>query len=203
VDVVAMLIVNTVSLGLILAWPKCWWQAGSASRGLLVPLVLLALLMGALHFGINRPYSAEIWMGSAICILAYYLAQLINSRVPLSEHGKIVRDLERIRLHVQEELKKQTPRIDERWIPHLLALGMASDIERWRNESLGMLLRNSRDADEGSLPRFSGAPFTGRLPEPFESRLGWTDACYGEPDEEDDFEYTEDDDDRETERDRN
>ena len=33
VDVVAMAIVNTVSLGLILAWPKCWWQAGRASRG--------------------------------------------------------------------------------------------------------------------------------------------------------------------------
>ena len=128
-DLVAMLIVNTVSLGLILAWPKCWWQAGRASRGLLVPLVLLASLLGALHFSINRPYPAEMWKGSAICILAYYLAQLINSRVPLSEHGKIVRDLARIRLYVQEELKKQTPRLDDRWIPHLLALGMASDIE--------------------------------------------------------------------------
>ena len=66
-----------------------------------------------------------------------------------------------------------------------------------------MLLRNSRDADEISLPRYTGAPFTGKLPEPFGSRPGWTDAFYGEPDEEDDFEDIQDEDDRETERDRN
>jgi hypothetical protein len=91
---------------------------------------------------------------------------------------------------VQGELKKQTPRLDDRWIPHFLALGMASDIERWRHESGRMLLRVSRDADEGSLLRYTGAPFTGQLPEPFGSRPGWTDAFYGEPDEEDDFEDT-------------
>jgi hypothetical protein len=114
----------------------------------------------------------------------------------------MVRDLARIRRYAQRELKKQTPRLDDRWIPHLLALGLASDIERWRAESGRMLLRNSRDADDGSLQRYTGAPFTGQLPEPFATSPGWTDAFYGEPDDEDDFEDTEDEDERGVERER-
>jgi hypothetical protein len=192
-----------LALGLIVAWPKRWWHVGRVKRGMLVPLVLLAALFAALHFTINRPYPARMWAGSAICILAYYLAQLINSRLPSHERGKMVRDLARIRRYAQGELKKQAPRLDDRWIPHLLALGLASDIERWRDESGRMLLRISHDADEGSLLRYSGAPFTGQLPVPFVSRPGWTDAFYGEPDGEDDFEDTEDENERGVELDRN
>jgi hypothetical protein len=201
-DFVPILIVNTLALGLIVAWPKRWWHAGRVKRGLLLPLVLLAALFFSLHFTINRPYPAQMWAGSAICILAYYLAQLINSRLPSHERGRIVRDLMRIRRYAQGELKKQTPRLHDRWVPHLLALGLGSDIERWRDESGRMLLRFSHDADDVSLLRYTGIPFTGQLPEPFVSRPGWTDAFYGEPDEEDDFEDTEREDERREESDR-
>jgi hypothetical protein len=135
-----------------------------------------------------------MWAGSAICILAYYLAQLINSRLPSHKRGRIVRDLVRIRRHAQIELKKQTPRLDDHWIPHLLALGLAADIERWRDESRRGLLRISHGSDE--ISRYTGAPFTGQRPEPYVGRPGWTDSFYGELEEEEEFENTESEDER-------
>ena len=200
-DFVIVVIANMLALGLVVAWPKRWWHVGRAKRGLLVHLVLLAGLFAALHFSVNRPFPAAMWAGSAVCILAYYLAQLLNSRLPSHERGRIVGDLMRIRRFAQRELKKQTPRLDDHWIPHLHALGLASDIQRWRDESRRGLLKISHD-DESLLVHYTGAPFTGQLPEHFVGRPDWTDAFYGElEEEEEEFEDAEGEDERCPERD--
>jgi hypothetical protein len=109
--------------------------------------------------------------------------------------------LVRIRRFAQRELKKQTPRLDDHWIPHLHALGLASDIQRWRDESRRGLLRISHDHESSPL-HYTGAPFTGQLPEPFVGRPDWTDAFYGElEEEEEEFEDIEGEDERWAERD--
>jgi hypothetical protein len=177
---IAMLVVNAVALWLIGSWPKHWWHVGRPTGGLVIPLLLLVVLYAVPHFTINRPYAAEIWVGSAICILAYYLAQLINSRLPLDQHGRIVRDLVRVRDYARRELKGPTPRLEDRWIPHLLALGLKPEIVRWRADAKKMPVRSSRETFESSHSGYAGEPFTGRLPERFQGRPGWTDPFYYE-----------------------
>lgn len=180
---VIMILGNLAALVIAVGWPKGWWHGGRPSRGLLVPLVLLAALFGALHLGVNRPYAAEVWVGSVVCILAYHLAQLINSRLPTRGPANIVRDLIRIGQFVKAELRGPAPRLDDRWIPQLLALGLGPQIEGWRQEFGGAMAGLSSTTYDDFAPRFSGAPFTGRLPEPFVGPPGWADVFFAVPDD--------------------
>lgn len=192
-DLLPMIIlVNVAALALMLSWPKGWWHGDRSSWGLLVPLVLLAALFAILHIGVNRPFAVEAWIGSAIVILAFHLAQLINSRMPNSGANAIKRDLIQLNRYAAAELRKPSPRLDDRWVPHLMALGLERQIEEWRRTFGESMTGDSSVTGDASSPQRVGAPFTGQLPEPFVGPLDWTDAFFYDANV-DDFDLEDDD----------
>lgn len=177
-DYVAVLLTNFLALCITFGWPKQWWHGGLPRRGLLVPLILLATLLGALQFAVNRPYAVEAWTGSAVCILAFYVATMINSRMPNRGPMKITRDLSRIRQFARAELRTPIPHLDDRWVLHLIALGLGPEIEAWQNKFGQPRQAAARDPMFDSQSFIHSAPFTGLVPPPVASDPSWADVFF-------------------------
>jgi uncharacterized membrane protein YgcG len=95
------------------------------------PLVLWAAGVGWLAWGgagasgLTVAAQATLW-GAAL------LAVAGTARTPLSQKAVAVRKrLAAARRHFQRELHRPEPRLQDAWIPYLLAFGLGPDLDRW------------------------------------------------------------------------
>ena len=103
------------------------WRAPVAAG----PLVLWAAGVGWLAWG---GAGASGWTVAAQATLwgAALLAVAGTARTPLSQKAVAVRKrFAAARRHFQRELRRPEPRLQEAWIPYLLAFGLGPDLDRW------------------------------------------------------------------------
>ncbi|MDV6034783.1 MAG: DUF2207 domain-containing protein [Phycisphaera sp. RhM] len=186
-ELIVVVVVNFLALMLTLGWPKRWWHVGVARRGLLLHLIVLATAYAAMHLAVNRPYSAQAWIGSAVSILAYFSAQLIAAWMPHRGVWQVKRELYRVRQYARGELRKPTPMLDNRWIPYLEALGLGPEMKRHRSE-MGQSLRaaaisRSHDHTSEAIRSVIRVPYTGIPAQRLIRESGWADVFLLSPDE--------------------
>ena len=135
----------------------------------------------ALLLSSNPPLPAQAWIGTALVALAAYAALLAGARRPWrGEPHATVRELERIRRYAAAELRRTQPRLEDRFVAHLEALGLGPRIEKWRSAGGNMLggdLSHLQEADAGGAVPLA-RPFTGRASVPFKGRHGWSEALW-------------------------
>jgi hypothetical protein len=208
-EVIAIVLVNVAALVITFLWPKQWWHSGLPKRGLFLHLIVLILLYGALHLAINRPYPADVWTYSAVSILAYFVAQLVSARAPALGAMNRQRDVSQVRHYAIGELHKPAPNLDDRWIYHLVAMGLAPDIERWSNAHPDALHSGSSASENQFNRPICSSPFTGLPPEPWPGPPGWAEVFEVSSaeldededwDEEDEFDNDELDDERDDDK---
>jgi hypothetical protein len=185
-DYVAMLIfANAVAALLVAAWPRAWWHGTLPRRGLLIPLFGLIAVFLAVHLSVNRPLPAQVWVGTGLAALAGFAIVLGGSRMPAGGPYQQVRQLGVIRRFALNELRRPYPRLEDGWLPHLRALGLAGAIEAWQRRHGGVASRAPDLSSEGASDALAGPRFTGLprasvgLPE------GWTDGLWVDPGEDD------------------
>ena len=179
-----VIIANVLLLGALRLWPRAYWHGGkswTAAIALLIPGAFATAAALALLVSANPPLPARGWVGAAIVALSAYAALLALARRPWrAEPHATVRELERTRRYAERELRRPQPRLEDRFVPHLEALGLGPRLERWRNAGgnvVGGDLANLQDADaSGSAPL--ARPFTGRATVPFKSAHSWADALW-------------------------
>ena len=179
-----VIIVDVLFLGGLRIWPRAYWHAGKswmAAIALLIPGAFASVAAIALLVSANPPLPAQGWVGTAVVALAAYASLLAAARRPWrGEPHATVRELERIRRYAEGELRRPQPRLEDRFVPHLEALGLGPRLEAWRNARgnvVGGDLANLQDTDaSGSAPL--ARPFTGRASVPFKSAHSWADALW-------------------------
>ncbi len=141
-----VLIGDLAVLFLLRAWPRGYWHGGQrwpAAIALLVPGLLASALATALLFSISPSMAPQGYLGTAAAALAAYAALLAGARRPWrGEPHALVRDLGRIRRYAKRELRRAQPRLEDRFLPHLEALGLGKHLEAWR-QSVGQRRRRA------------------------------------------------------------
>lgn len=126
---------------------------------LLVPLLLAFAAVVYVHFAASMPPGVFGSVGFALMLLAAYKAILAGSA---TRDDAEMRPLVRARAWLRNELKSATPRLRDEQIPWLTALGLGSDVDRWR--------RRHQTAES----RFgSGAYWTGTPPKEDDDEEAW------------------------------
>jgi hypothetical protein len=179
-----VLIGDLAVLFLLRAWPRGYWHGGQpwpAAVALLVPGLLASTLATALLFSISPPMAPQAYLGTAAAALAAYAALLAGARRPWrGEPHALVRDLGRIRRLAKRELRRAQPRLEDRFLPHLGALGLGKHLEAWRQSAASGAGGHSSSlpADTADGPVPLSRPFTARPTVPFAGPPRWTDALY-------------------------
>jgi len=99
---------------------------------LLIPLLLAFAVVVCVHFIAPLPPGVFGSVGLALILLAAYKAILAGSA---TRDSAAMRPLVRARNWLRNELKSATPRLRDEHIPWLTALGLGSDIDRWRRRN--------------------------------------------------------------------
>jgi hypothetical protein len=161
-------------------WPRRWWHGGRPRRSavaLLYPLAALTAAVAAFHLAVARPLPADAWLGTTLAALACYLIVLGGSRMPTrGEPFESRRATARIRRFAAAELRKAAPRLSDKWVAHLEALGLGGELARWR-ERHGDAAQAVPELGDGAAAVI-GPRFRGRGAMPFAGPPGWTDALY-------------------------
>ena len=175
---------NLLFLGAFRTWPRGYWHGARswlAAVVLLVPGLFAIAAALALLVSANPPLPPRAFVGTAVVALAAYGALLAGARRPWrGEPHATVRELYRIRAYSDRELRRPQPRLDDRFVAHLEALGLGPRLEAWRAASGGMtggdLSSMQADSSDGSAP--PARPFTGRATVPFKGPDDWGDALW-------------------------
>ena len=135
----------------------------------LVPVIVATFAVLAVHFYRNTPLTAYGSAAVALIALRSIAALLSCAR---GDENPARAPQKRIAAlgarYARRELRKSRPNLDDQWIPHLLALGLAPQIAAWRAR------RVAGDPINRSIPVSSGPefvharPFTGVPPFPTE-----------------------------------
>jgi uncharacterized membrane protein YgcG len=83
------------------------------------------------------------------------------ARTPLgAEEMALRKRLAAARAHLERELARERPRLDDTWIPYLLALGLGPDVDRWFGAygRAGRTTWASDSATQGGSGASGGAP---------------------------------------------
>jgi hypothetical protein len=123
----------------------------------LVPLVLLTLAMTAIHVATNASLSIYASAGMALFTLGNFQSMLNGSRPHVrGPEARRFAELARIRAFAERELRRERPALEDAWIPHLEAMGLADRIRAWRDRHA-----KTSSGVPGGLDMPS-SPFTGR-----------------------------------------
>lgn len=141
---------------------------------LLFPLVALTAVMVGLRLAQNPSPGLDAAIGLTLLSLGCYQSMLNSARPSFrGEAGRRSAGFAQAKAFAAAELRKESPALEDGWIPHLEALGLARDLESWR-----------RRFAEGSGGMVSG-PFTGRAPAPPALPEDWSNGFFVYADEED------------------
>jgi hypothetical protein len=135
----------------------------------LVPVIVATFAVLAMHFYRNTPITAYGSAAVALIALRSIAALLSLARGDENPVRAAQRRIATLGArYARRELRKSRPNLDDQWIPHLLALGLAPQIAAWRER------RGAGDPINRSVPMSSGPdfgqarPFTGVAPFPTE-----------------------------------
>lgn len=139
-----VLIIGFLFLGLLF-WPlslacgfwgrrvagrKNWWLAGSLAAAWL-PAVLLLVAAGTEWLPVTASFAAAAVLGALAALAgAFNLARARDGKERLARRL----DLLAGRRFFRHELRQPRPRLRDSWLPWLLALGLAPQIERWSGD---------------------------------------------------------------------
>jgi hypothetical protein len=179
------LIADLTALLLLRAWPRGYWHSGQpwpAAVALLVPGLLASGAALVLLLAVNPPLPLAGFVGTAVAVLAGYAALLVGAWRPWrGEPHATIRELGRIKRYSIRELGRRQPRLEDRFVPHLEALGLGPRLEKWRN-AIGMGMGGDLSGAGASLEEGGSTPlarpFTGRPNVPFVGPPHWTHALY-------------------------
>ena len=170
-----LVMADFVVLALAEAWPRSWWHGLRPHLPLLSPFAFMFVATIAAQLITNRPFPATSWIGSAVIAIAGYAIVLLGVAVPSTGPLAQIRRLARIRGHVAAELTRAQPQLDDRWMPHLLALGLGGAIAKWRDRAASGQEASTDLTDLAASSSFSSTRFTARLPPPYTGPAGWRD----------------------------
>jgi hypothetical protein len=170
------------AMGLLGLWPGSWWHGARPRRSavslLLLPLGALLLAVLAFELAFERPLPAQAWAGAAIAAGGAYGVVLARSRMPSSgDPWRTRRALARVARYARAELRRARPRLDDRWIPHLEALGLGPEVARWHTAHGGVASLAPELGTAEAHELHAAPPFTGRAAG-FVAPPGWADALY-------------------------
>jgi len=127
----ASLVVYLVGLAFASRWRSRVDGGALAALGLLVPIGLL--LAGVAFVDRLEPPASVAALGGSVALALAFLHSLLN-RARATESRDALRLRKRLtaaREFLEGELRRGSPEVQESWFPHLLALGLAQDADRW------------------------------------------------------------------------
>jgi uncharacterized membrane protein YgcG len=102
-----------------------------AACGLLVPI---ALFLGAVLF-VDRaePRVGVFALGGIVALALGFINSLLNQAAATESPAalRLRKRLTAARAYLDRELRRGSPDVQESWLPHLLALGLAKEADRW------------------------------------------------------------------------
>jgi uncharacterized membrane protein YgcG len=158
---------GTVSLVVALLARDKIFHLGRWTVGMLAPaafFVLFAALQILLPPDLGGPRNLVELFVLAVLAVAVWWAPLAAARSQESPRSIDIRkQFTRARRHLERELLRESPDLDDAWFPYLLALGLAPAVGRWAEQFGGRQTLTSLPTSVGSVggSGSSGGGFTG------------------------------------------
>jgi uncharacterized membrane protein YgcG len=130
----ASLAVYLVAVRLAQRWRRRVDGGALAAAGVLVPIALL--LGGVLFVHRSEPRVSLVALGGSVALALAFINSLLN-QARATESPAALRLRKRLtsaRRFLHRELRRGSPDVQVSWFPHLLALGLAEDADRWSAE---------------------------------------------------------------------
>ena len=129
--VIPVLIAYLVGLPIALRWRRRVDGGVVAACGLLVPIVLLFGAVGFVNFA--EPRVGVAALGGTVALALAFLHSLLNQAAARESLAalRLRKRLTAARRFLRRELRQRSARVQEAWFPHLLALGLTEEADRW------------------------------------------------------------------------